>query len=171
MTSITEAHSTLRRGLVFASVLAGAGLPVLAHQHEHTSKRGAVRKEQKPWGIAGDASAVNRTIDIIMSDAMRFKPDSIEVKQGEVVRFVVRNAGKVMHGMVIGTRKELDRHAAMMRKFPGMKHDEPYMVHVASGNQGELIWKFNRPGEFGFACLVDGHYQAGMAGKIKVSPR
>jgi uncharacterized cupredoxin-like copper-binding protein len=126
-------------------------------------------KEQKPWGIAGDAHAVKRTIEITMSDAMRFRPDSIDVKQGEVVRFVVRNSGKLLHELVIGTKKELDEHAALMMKFPNMEHEEPYMTHVAPGKQGELIWRFNRRGEFRFACLVDGHYQAGMVGRIKVS--
>jgi plastocyanin len=28
---------------------------------------------------------------------------------------------------------------------------------------------FNRPGEFDFACLIAGHYQAGMVGKITVT--
>ena len=169
MATGTEARPAMRRALVFATLLSAARLPVLAHQPEPARKRGPPRKEQKPWGIAGDARAVNRTIDILMSDAMRFKPDTIEVKQGEVVRFMVRNAGKVMHEMVIGTRKELDLYAAMMAKFPGMEHDEPYVAHVASGRLGELIWEFNRPGEFAFACLIDGHYQAGMVGKILVS--
>ncbi|MEY3917499.1 MAG: putative multicopper oxidase, partial [Pseudomonadota bacterium] len=31
-------------------------------------------------------------------------------------------------------------------------------------------WLFNREGEFDFACLIPGHYQAGMVGKIRVSP-
>jgi uncharacterized cupredoxin-like copper-binding protein len=71
--------------------------------------------------------------------------------------------------MVIGDKKTLDEHAALMVKFPGMEHDEPYMAHVAAGKQGSLLWNFNRPGEFDFACLIAGHYQAGMVGKIKVA--
>jgi uncharacterized cupredoxin-like copper-binding protein len=73
--------------------------------------------------------------------------------------------------MVIGTRAELDAHAALMEKFPNMAHDEPYMAHVDPGKQGGLIWTFNRPGDFEFACLVAGHYQAGMKGTISVSAR
>jgi hypothetical protein len=82
--------------------------------------------------------------------------------------FVVKNAGKMMHEMVIGTRKELDEHAVLMIKFPNMEHDEPYMAHVDAGKQADIIWHFNRPGEFEFACLIAGHYQAGMRGKITV---
>ena len=70
--------------------------------------------------------------------------------------------------MVIGTKTDLQEHAALMLKFPNMEHEEPYMAHVAPGKTGEIIWKFNKAGDFDFACLVAGHYQAGMVGKIKV---
>ena len=107
-------------------------------------------------------NAVTRTIRITMDDNMRFTPDTIDVKQGDVVKFVVGNGGKLMHEMVIGTRAELDQHAAMMAKHPGMEHDEPYMAHVSPGKKENLVWNFNRAGEFDFACLVPGHYEAGM---------
>ena len=125
-------------------------------------------KEQKDWGIAGDAKAVKRTISLKMGDNMRFTPDAITIQQGETIRFVVKNEGKQMHEVVIGTKKELDEHAALMVKFPNMEHDEPYMAHVASGKSQNLVWTFNRAGEFDFACLIAGHYQAGMVGKITV---
>jgi uncharacterized cupredoxin-like copper-binding protein len=127
-----------------------------------------VKKEQKDWGIAGDAKQAKRTIQISMSDAMRFTPDKVAVKQGETVKFVITNNGKIMHEFVIGTKKELDAHAAMMVKFPTMEHSEPYMAHVAPGKKGEIVWTFNTAGEFDFACLIAGHYQAGMVGKITV---
>ncbi len=135
---------------------------------DHSKKNSAVKKEQKDWGIAGDAKAAKRTIEIKMTDNMRFSPDKIEVKQGETVKFVVANNGAVMHEFVIGTKKELDAHALQMIKFPNMEHDEPYMAHVKPKAKGEIIWTFNKPGDFDFACLIAGHYQAGMVGKIKV---
>jgi uncharacterized cupredoxin-like copper-binding protein len=141
----------------------------IAHASEGRSTgTGQVKKEQKPWGIVGDARSARRTIEIAMSDDMRFTPSNIQVKQGETVKFVVRNKGKVLHEMVIGDKQTLDEHAALMRKFPGMEHDEPYMSHVAAGKSGTLIWNFNRAGDFDFACLIPGHYQAGMVGKIEV---
>ncbi len=129
---------------------------------------GAVVKEQMAWGIAGERSAVDRTITSAMLDQMRFSPERIEVRQGETIRFVLKNGGKLMHEFVIGTREELDAHAALMKKFPKMEHDQPYMAHVAPGKTGEVIWTFNKPGDFNFACLIDGHYQSGMIGTIKV---
>ena len=141
-----------------------------AHGDEANAKKaGPVKKEQKEWGIAGDAKAVKRTITVSMSDTMRFSPDLIEVKQGDTIKLVMKNEGKQLHELVIGTKKELDEHAALMVKFPNMEHGEPYMAHVPVGKTAEIIWTFNKPGDFDFACLIAGHYQAGMVGKIKVA--
>ncbi|MCZ8256920.1 MAG: cupredoxin family protein [Polaromonas sp.] len=149
--------------------------PVLSMAHGDTAhmsdKAAPAKKEQKPWGIAGEAKAVTRTVTLSMTDNMRFTPDKLTFKQGETVRFVIRNQGKLLHELVIGTKAELDAHAAMMVKFPGMEHDEPYMAHVAAGKSGGMVWTFNRAGEFDFACLIAGHYQAGMVGKITVAAR
>ncbi|MEW6253562.1 MAG: cupredoxin family protein, partial [Planctomycetota bacterium] len=105
------------------------------------------------------------------TDTMRFTPDKVTVQEGETVRFVVRNRGRMLHEMVIGTPEELAKHAAMMAKFPGMEHDEPYMVHVDPGKTGEIVWHFNRPGQIEFACLIAGHYEAGMRGTLTVTPK
>jgi uncharacterized cupredoxin-like copper-binding protein len=146
--------------------------PTWAHGNQHHGKPGAELKlEQKEWGIGAAASKATRTIEVRMTDNMRFTPNRIDVKLGETVRFVVVNAGKVMHEFVLGTKKELDEHAALMKKFPNMEHDEPYMAHVEPGKKGEIVWTFNRPGEFDFACLLPGHYEAGMRGTINVGKR
>jgi uncharacterized cupredoxin-like copper-binding protein len=104
-----------------------------------------------------------------MSDTMRFTPDALSVRQGETIRIVVRNEGTLLHEFVLGTRKELEEHAALMQRFPDMEHGEPYMAHVPPGQTGEIVWTFNRAGDFDFACLMAGHYQAGMTGKIAVA--
>ena len=158
----------LIKSIVLALALAHSVTAMAHGDKDHAKMAGPVKKEQKDWGIAGDARAVKRTIAISMSDNMRFTPDRIEVRQGETLKFVIRNAGKLMHEFVIGTKKELDEHAALMLKFPNMEHDEPYMAHVAPGKTGQIVWTFNRAGEFDFACLIAGHYQAGMVGKISV---
>ena len=124
--------------------------------------------EQKDWGIAGDPKRVKRTIEIRMTDDMRFAPKDLQVKLGETVRLVAVNAGKVLHEVVIGTPQELRAHAEMMKKHPGMEHEEPWMVHVDPGQKGALVWAFNRAGTFEFACLIPGHFEAGMIGRITV---
>ncbi|MDB5890272.1 MAG: plastocyanin [Polaromonas sp.] len=156
--------------LSLAALVTTAGSLASAHTSEpHAKKAGPVVKEQKDWGIAGDAKSVSRTINLSMGDNMRFSPDRIDVRQGETIRFVVKNSGKLLHEIVIGNKKDLDEHAALMVKFPAMEHDEPYMAHVAAGKSSELVWTFNRPGSFDFACLIAGHYQAGMVGRIHVT--
>jgi len=104
-----------------------------------------------------------------MSDNMRFTPSRINVKRGDTVKFIVRNDGQTKHEMVIGSMKELKEHADMMRKMPGMEHAEENMVSVDPGKTGELVWQFTRAGTFDFACLVPGHFEAGMKGKIVVA--
>lgn len=156
-----------RRTLIIGLISTSA--PAFAHGDKKDVKSGPVKKEQKAWGIGGDAKAVKRTIPVGMTDDMRFTPGKIEVKQGETIRFTLKNNGKLLHEFVIGTRKELDEHAALMVEFPGMEHDEPYMAHVAPGKAGEIVWNFNRAGDFDFACLIAGHYQAGMVGTIRVT--
>jgi uncharacterized cupredoxin-like copper-binding protein len=158
--------------LLFAATMTIGLTASPAHAHGdagHAGKPAPVRKEQKAWGIAGEAKAARRTVRFEMTDSMRFTPDRLEVRQGETVRIVVSNKGSAMHEFVLGTREELDAHAALMVKFPGMEHDEPYMAHVPPGKTGEIIWTFNRAGDFDFACLIAGHYQAGMVGKVKVT--
>ncbi len=164
-----------RRRLLLAALGGSAATALLpftaqAHGDGHHRPRppGAVR-EQKPWGRAGLAREVSRTVTIRMSDTMRFTPDSLQVRLGETVRLRVHNDGRVMHELVLGTPQELAEHARLMEKFPNMEHDEPYMAHVAAGRRGEIIWHFNRAGEVHFACLLPGHYTAGMRGLITVA--
>jgi uncharacterized cupredoxin-like copper-binding protein len=133
-----------------------------------SATKSAVKAEQKPFGIAGNPAKVTRTVKMDLSDKMRFHPSVLQVKRGETVRFVVANSGKVLHEMVIGTLAELQEHAALMQKFPDMEHDEPYMAHVKPGATEQIVWQFNRSGKFNYACLVAGHFEAGMVGKVIV---
>jgi uncharacterized cupredoxin-like copper-binding protein len=127
--------------------------------------------EETAIGKPGVAARVSRTITIEMSDNMRYSPADIQVKQGETLRFVVKNVGKVKHEMSLGTEKDLLAHLEEMKKFPDMEHDEPGKVTLAPGKQGEIIWQFTKAGTVHFACLMPGHYEAGMKGAVKVGKR
>ena len=111
---------------------------------------------------------VTKTIEIVMNDQMRFSPSVIKVKKGDVIKFVHKNSGKMIHEFVLGTPHSLAHHAEMMKKHPGMEHSEPYMTHVAPGKTGKVIWQFSKVGEFAFGCLIPGHFDAGMKGKVIV---
>ncbi len=120
-------------------------------------------------GKPGVASKVSRTITMDMSDTMRFGAPNVTVKQGETIRFVVKNSGKIKHEMVLGTEKELKEHYEVMKKNPEMEHADANMVTVAPGKTGEIIWQFTKPGKVDFACLQPGHYDAGMKGVVTVA--
>lgn len=137
-------------------------------QHQAMQGDNAQVNEQKPWGIAGNEALVTRTVELRMNDQMMFVPAKFDVQLGETLRVVLHNDGQVVHEYVLGTQAELDAHAAMMASNVQMTHQQPYMVHVAPGKTGEMLWHFNRAGVFDFACLIAGHYQAGMVGKVNV---
>src|ERR1700687_22046 len=148
----------------FARMLLAVGMTLaapnaIAHGDEH---------HDAAYGNPGDPGKVSRTVEIDMSDAMRFTPASINARKGETIRFVVKNSGKVKHEMVLGSIKELKEHAALMLKFPEMEHGDPNQLSVDPGKTGELLWQFTKSGTFDFACLQPGHYEAGMHGKIAV---
>jgi uncharacterized cupredoxin-like copper-binding protein len=120
-------------------------------------------------GVPGKAAQATRTVAVDMTDDMRFSPASIQVKQGETVRFRIRNAGKLKHEFVLGTDKALKAHYQAMLKFPEMEHEEPNMITLAGGKTGEVVWQFTRAGKVDFACLQPGHYDAGMKGAVTVA--
>lgn len=126
------------------------------------------KAEDTPFGEAADPAKAQRTIEVRMSDRMRFSPAEITVRRGESVRFVAVNEGRVVHEMVLGTLDELKEHAALMRKFPKMEHDEPNMVDVPPGKSREMAWRFTHPGTFYYGCLEPGHFEAGMVGTVTV---
>jgi uncharacterized cupredoxin-like copper-binding protein len=141
-----------------------------AHEGYHTVSVDYSAVQETAFGRAADPQKAARVVRIEMSDRMRFDPSSLVVQRGEIVRFVPVNNGTVMHEMVLGTRDELARHAEAMKRNPAMHHEEPYMAHVLPGHRGEMGWQFTRDGEFYFGCLVPGHFEAGMVGKIVVKP-
>lgn len=120
-------------------------------------------------GKPGIASKVTRTVKVDMLDTMRYTPSSLAVKQGETIRFVVKNSGQLPHEMVLGKEKDLKEHYEVMKKNPEMEHDDPNSVSVKPGKTGEMIWQFTKAGKVDFACLHPGHYDAGMKGQVRVA--
>src|SRR5262249_49919162 len=100
---------------------------------------------------------------------MLFEPPLIQVRRGEQIRFILENVGDEKHEFVLATVLENRKHAALMKKYPDMEHDDPNAKRVSPyGETGELLWTFTKRGEFEYACLLPGHYEAGMHGKIIV---
>ncbi len=167
----------VRSSSLAASIAAALGMtsPAASAHGGEEGKAGVhapnLDRVEKPFGRTGDPKRVTRTIRVSGSDAMRFDPALIKVHEGDTIRFVFANTGRLKHEAVLGTRADLKAHAELMKKFPQMEHDEPFMVHVGPGESGEMIWQFTHRGEFYFGCLMPGHFEAGMLGTIVVEPR
>ena len=152
-----------RKIIAFAiTVAAFAAYGQEKHDHQHAEGHGPA------IGVPGDPARVDRTIVVEMRDSFEFSPAEISVRAGETVRIVAINKGKHLHELVLGTRQYLHEHQEMMKAQPAMPHDEPHMVRVEPGKSGAIVWRFTVAGDFAFACLVDDHYESGMAGTLRV---
>jgi uncharacterized cupredoxin-like copper-binding protein len=122
-------------------------------------------------GTPGDPSKRARTVEVTMREAdgsMSFAPDRIEVRRGEQIKFALKNAGTQDHEFMLATKEENVTHGKLMERFPEMEHDDPNGKRLAPQTSSDIIWKFTKKGTFEFACLIPGHYQAGMHGLIMV---
>jgi len=147
--------------LLTATALAGPGAS--GHSHSHG--------DETAFGRPGDPKKPARVINVVMKDnaaGMEFIPNSITIKKGEQIRFKLRNDGVMDHELVIGTLEENLKHAEEMKKNPDMEHDDPNAKRLAPKKSGDIVWLFDKAGEFDFSCLIPGHREAGMTGKIIV---
>ena len=151
------AHDDAHRGMMPGTMHGQA-------ESGHSENGGHAQAVGKP----GDPKKISRAIQVVMSDDMKFTPANINVKRGETIRFVVSNAGRIKHEMIIGSTAELKQHAELMRKMPGMEHADSNQVTLDPGKSAELVWQFTEPGTVDFACLQPGHFEAGMMGTVSV---
>lgn len=158
---------SLRAGFL-AIMLTGA----TAYAHGPSDHGGhAGHNHELAYGEPGDPQKPSRNIVVRMLEAdgkMLFEPALIEVGVGEQIRFQLQNAGVLDHEFLLGTEEEIDEHADMMKAMPDMQHDDPNAKRLKPKSNGDLFWRFSKAGEFDFACLIPGHREAGMSGKIRV---
>ncbi|WP_442799762.1 copper-resistant cuproprotein CopI [Pseudomonas sp. Au-Pse12] len=149
------------------------------------------------FGQPAPAAKASRSVEVVMGD-MSFNPKALEIKAGETVRFVLINNGQLLHEFNLGNAAMHAEHQQEMLKMQqsgmltptgmqamdhgamghgsmagmdhGMRHDDPNSVLVEPGKRAELTWTFSKSGSLEFACNIPGHYQAGMVGKLTVSP-
>lgn len=155
------------RRLTLAALLLSAA-PSLAIAAPGTPGHG---HETFTAGEPGDPKKPARVVQISMKEddgKMLFIPDRIEVRRGEQVKFILRNNGEIQHEFMLASRAENDKHAELMKKYPDMEHDDPNGKTLETKKTAELVWKFTKAGEFEFACLIPGHREAGMHGKVVV---
>jgi len=146
------------KNLVLTAVLL---LPVAAFAHDD---------HDAGIGQPGKATAKTRMVKVAMAAPMRFTPAKVSVKGGETVRFVLTNTDDRAHEFMLGEITALQAHAAEMKKHPEMVHDEANAITLLPGQTGELVWTFPKSGVVDFACLLPGHFEAGMQGRVEVRP-
>ena len=157
-----------------ATILAWA-MPAIAQSNSHGDHSHGSHDHGSPdhggasfdAGEPGAVAKVTRRITIIARDGngkMSFEPKDIAVKRGETVEFTVRNDGMLEHEFMLGSAIENASHAALMEAMPDMKHNDPNSMRLAPGKSAKLLWRFSKAGNFEFACLIPGHYDAGMKG-------
>ena len=154
-------------------------MPAIAQSHSHGdhSHGGHDHGANDHGGASFDAGEpgalekVTRRITIVACEGdgkMSFEPSHISLKTGETVEFTVRNDGLLEHEFVLGSAIENASHAALMEAMPDMQHNDPNAVRLAPGKSAKLLWRFSKAGDYQFACMISGHYDAGMKGSAVV---
>ncbi|HEY9215883.1 cupredoxin family protein [Xanthobacter autotrophicus DSM 597] len=148
-----------------------AALAALSLSTAALADAGHSHGDERAYGEPGDPKKSGRVVQVTMREAdgkMEFIPNRLEIRKGEQVKFVLRNNGELDHEIVLATLDENLKHAVEMAKNPDMEHDDPNAKRLAPKKTGEIVWKFTKAGEFDFSCLIPGHREAGMFGKIVV---
>jgi uncharacterized cupredoxin-like copper-binding protein len=166
-------------GPVFASG-SHTGNHTMTHTDDETHASGHAHGEghadnthnEMVVGMRGSIDNVTRTVEISMKETddgdMIFEPAALDIKEGETIRFEIKNTGEFDHEFVLDDVAAIMEHKAIMDKFPEMEHDDPNSTRLAPGEEGEIIWSFTNAGSFEFACLIPGHYESGMRGDVVV---
>ena len=145
---------------LFATTLFAFALPAVAHDAEHFSA-----------GEPGDPKKPFRVVEVTMQEGdgtMSYSPKSLDVKRGEQIKFVITNGGALAHEFILADEKDNLKHAALMQKFPDMQHDDPNGKSLEPKAKNEILWRFSKRGTFEYSCLIPGHREAGMTGKVIV---
>ncbi len=122
------------------------------------------------FGAPAEADSADREVEVEMTDALRFDPDSIEVAKGETISFVISNGGKLEHEFVLGDPQFQEDHAAAAAGHGDHEMDKGNSVHVPPGEMATLTWTFSEAIEVQYVCHVDDHYESGMLGSVEVTP-
>lgn len=121
---------------------------------------------------AGGSSTVSgdiRTVQVKMTDALRFEPAEFTFQAGETVRFEVTNAGQIVHEFLIGDEAAQEDFETEMSDGSGMAHDMGPGVSVEPGETETYQYTFSEPGELLAGCHEPGHYDGGMKATIRVA--
>lgn len=109
-----------------------------------------------------------RTVQVEMTDELRFEPAEFTFQAGDTVRFEVTNAGQIVHEFLIGDEAAQDEFEMEMSEGDGMAHDTDAGVSVEPGESETFEYTFAEAGELLAGCHEPGHYGGGMKATITV---
>ena len=129
--------------------------------------------DEYPIGMKGEKAKAKRTMNITMRESsdgkMLIEPKVLMFRKGETVVLNFTNKGEADHEFVMDTEEGVQAHKLVMEKNPDMEHADDNSLRLKPGEKGQIIWTFSKDGKYSFACLIPGHYEAGMHGKISVN--
>ena len=115
---------------------------------------------------------MNRSLTVKMfetENGMAFTPEALSIKKGQTVKIHLINNGEFEHEFVMDTKAGIQKHKVLMEDSPDMQHEDSNSLRLKPNEKGEILWTFSNAGTFEFACLIPGHYEAGMHGEILVN--
>jgi uncharacterized cupredoxin-like copper-binding protein len=115
---------------------------------------------------------ISRSVTVKMFETeygMIFKPDFLKFEAGQTIKINLINKGELQHEFVMDTEDGILKHKIEMENMPDMDHNDPNSLRLNPNEKGEILWTFSNSGVFEFACLIPGHYEAGMHGKLLVN--
>lgn len=125
-------------------------------------------------GHGDESEAATRTVEVAMSE-FSFEPAEFEATAGETVEFVVTNLGVVEHEFRLSNAHRIEDHLASGHadhsESGGHHEDGDVILLVEPGGTGSVTVTFGEDTTLftEVACLIPGHYEAGMKAPMKLS--
>ena len=156
--------------LLTSLLTAGLSGNVFAGTDGHDDGHAMEGHKMSAVGMPAEKGAkANKTVTVHMMDTMKFNFSGLKgIEEGDIVKFIVMNKGKIPHEFGIGSVEEQVAHRNMMKSMPGMKHEDGSTVSVEPGKSKELVWQFIGDATAQFACNVPGHFEAGMHAEVEL---
>jgi uncharacterized cupredoxin-like copper-binding protein len=105
-----------------------------------------------------------RTVELVVEHS-HFAPDTLTVRAGQEVRFVMVNDDPIDHELIIGPMSVQREH----ERGHDTHHDgSDGAVSVPANSRGTTTYVFDEAGTIYFGCHLPGHWDYGMRGTITV---
>jgi uncharacterized cupredoxin-like copper-binding protein len=96
----------------------------------------------------------------------QFERQSITVRAGSAVMFVLRNGDPIDHEWIVGDAAVHERHRTGTEPAHGSR---PTEVSIGAGSTATTTVTFTEPGTYFYICHLPGHEAYGMVGTIRVT--